>query len=401
MNRGIDIEHMNESGQWEISGKQRMFVYRTNHTRNDDKEVAFVENDSKSPVIVKLALGAAIMSETLIVEMNPMSAMLIKDGAIKYDSFIVKKAAMAYERDTHPSSTKLFGWSSCAEIVGVVSDRTAAIEDSKPIEQTALNIGATVSSDYAWFETDFVLNSAMDNGTLSIGTQKGGAMVLFIDGVFQGEVSNHEHAEADEIFLFGINAIESGNHTLALLSESFGYHNLIGRWGARTTTKVKGITGNVWLTLQGRNQSLVSRDTTWRSSPGLNGGVKGYCREVNASPSTWAHPKWSTAMFNTPAYDPTTHALYLNITKGRGHLWLNSHNLGRFWNVTRGDTDKFSQQYYFLPHDFLDSNGSVNKIVFFDAFGADLSTTNLVLSWLKKADTPTFKDEVDFPLACV
>lgn len=398
VNHGVKVEHLNEDGRWEIGGEQRMFVYRTNHTRKADQEVVFVENDSKTSVIVKLALGITTKEE-LIVEMHPFSAMLIKDSSIRFDSFAVNSAAMSYERKLDPGLIALLGWSSCAEMIGTVKERPSTIIRTKPVEQTALNIGANVSSDYAWFETGFNLKAPIKNGTIFIETQKANALLLFLDGVFQDEVSNHEHDEANLTFAFDIGPLDSGHHVLSLLSESFGYSNLIGRWGAKTTEKVKGITGDVVFSSEGRNRSLVD-GSKWSSSPGLNGAATGYCRDVHGL-SESAHPTWTTTMFNTPSYDASTHALYLNITRGRGHFWLNGHNLGRFWNITRGDTGKYSQQYYFLPPDYLDDNSSVNKLVFFDVFGGDLASTNLVLSWLEESESVAFKDEVDFPLACI
>jgi hypothetical protein len=130
--------------------------------------------------------------------------------------------------------------------------------------------------------------------------------------------------------------------------------------------------------------------------------------------------------------------LFLEITRGRGHLWLNGKDLGRYWNITRGggagdgDGDdmprRHSQQYYFLPHDFLYQNAvTVNEIVLFDATmmgwtenayhdtnddssssavkNSNTSTTTttprLVLSWIEQSNTSTLLDEVDFPSACL
>jgi hypothetical protein len=60
-----------------------------------------------------------------------------------------------------------------------------------------------------------------------------------------------------------------------------------------------------------------------------------------------------------------------------------------------------SQRYYFLPNDYLYKSGRLNELVFFDAFGGDLSEASLVLSWIEATDEPNFMDEVDYPLACI
>jgi beta-galactosidase len=416
LKHSIHVESLNRKGDWEYSGKQRMFVY---HQSTDDshdhskhyktkknKQVVFVENDAKNTTVVRIELGGAD-KEAIIIEMNPFSALLIVDGSIKFDSFVIDSDAMSFERKIEPSSVDLMGWSSCAEPIGASSDDPVTIVQPRPVEQTALNIDAEMYTDYAWYERDFDLEGPLEEESsplLFVESQKGSAIVLFVDGVFQGEAYNRRHAEGNVTFQWRLDSLSGGNHTLTLLSESLGYHNLIGRWGVGTKAKTKGVTGDVILSSSYGNMSLADGSGgEWRSYAGLHGSAKGYCREVKsakASPGS-LRPTWSSVMFNTPAYDPAMEALYLNITSGRGHLWLNGHDLGRFWNITRGETDVYSQQYYFLPHDLLESDGSVNNIVFFDALGSDLSSSKLVLSWLEHTDRPNLQDQVDYPLACI
>jgi beta-galactosidase len=399
LNNATDIEHINNKGEWEISGKQRMFVYRTNYTRKDDEEVIFVENESKESVVVRLPLGAT-KRETLIIEMSPTSAMIIKNGSVKFDSALVSNSAMAYQRKLEPGPVGILSWASCSEPIGALSSKR--VSGSSPVEQTALNIDAGISSDYAWYETHFSVGSSMEDVSIHVGSEKGSAVLVFVDDVFKGEVNDPGHGEGPKTYEFhSIGSLDKGHHKVAILSESLGYNNILGRWGAGTGAKVKGITGDVLLSWEQGNQSLVGGDDIWMSSPGLNGGEAGFCKEIMKWPSPWPRPLWSTAMFNTPAYDPSDQALYLNITLGRGHFWLNGHDLGRFWNITRGESNKYSQQYYFLPFDLLDATGSDNQLVFFDALGSDLSSTTLVLSWLEKTDFPNLQDEVDYPEACI
>jgi hypothetical protein len=122
---------------------------------------------------------------------------------------------------------------------------------------------------------------------------------------------------------------------------------------------------------------------------------------------------WSAAYFDSPRYDPSTQGLYLHITSGRGHLWLNGHDLGRYWNITRsgsgggavGNAAAYSQEYYFLPNDYLyGDSGKLNEIVLFDVFGGDHGQSELVISWIEAAsdDEPSLlMDQADFPDACL
>jgi len=413
LNQAIDVEHRNEAGEWEVSGKQRMFVYQTNRTRRGNREIVFVENESKKSVVVRLEVGIT-RKEVLIVEMSPQSAMLLKDGSIQFDSSAIPSSAMAYERKLQSEVIDMLGWSSCAEAIGASPDESKTFVRSKPVEQTALNIDNGVSSDFSWYETAFEVNETLDTASILVETQKGSAMVLLVDGVFQGDAYNRQHAEGNFTLTFPIGSLGQGHHVLAILSESLGYHNLIGRWGASTKAKTKGITGDVILASEKGNRSLIDGGNRWKSSPGLNGSEKGFCREiVNASKSTlrphgtnatkydYLRPHWSMVMFNTPTYDPKFQALFLKITTGRGHQWLNGHNMGRRWNITRGATDSYSQQYYFIPLDYLESNGSVNRLVLFDALGGDLTSSQLVLSWLETSNSSELLDQVDFFGACL
>lgn len=403
LKRSIDVQQMKTDGDWEYTGKQRMFVYTEEHKVRGKTEVLIVENDSKNSSIVKIPLDHSGQAQAEILHMNPLSAILLVDGVIKFDSFAIDHSAMAHKRIIDLAPVNILGWSSCVELIGASSNDSLTLIRPKPEEQTALNIDARIYSDYAWYETDLYLQDSVSDVHFFVESQIGSALVLLIDDNFVGEAYTQKHGEGNKTFEFYVGHLRHGYHNVAILSESLGYHNLIGRWGAKVSAKVKGITGDVMLTSNGNgNMSLVD-GRTWRSHPGLNGHENSYCRDVKSNGTNdLPRPRWTSAVFNTPEYDPTSHALYLNITNGRGHVWLNGHDLGRFWNITRGDTEKYSQQYYFLPPDFLEVNGSVNTLVFFDALGSNLRlSTTLVCSWLNKTSVPYFKDRVDYPLACI
>jgi hypothetical protein len=76
-------------------------------------------------------------------------------------------------------------------------------------------------------------------------------------------------------------------------------------------------------------------------------------------------------------------------------------DLGRYWNITRGNSSEYSQRFYFLPSDFLRSEGSLNEIVFFDSFGGQHFDLRLVLSSTKTSIYPEMIDEVDYILECI
>ena len=171
--------------------------------------------------------------------------------------------------------------------------------------------------------------------------------------------------------------------------------------------KTKGITGDVWMCLGSTNVSLVDgRD--WESFPGLYGEAitreNGMARESLAkldSVSSVRTATWSSVLFDTPGYDPTFQAFAVTITKGRGHVWLNGRDLGRYWNITREETDKYSQENYFLPNDYLQTDGRLNELIIFDVFGGPRGHVSLQVSWISNSESDTFLDEVDYEGACL
>lgn len=406
------IPFWKDDGTWETGDEQRIFEYRVDE--EGFKHVIFVENDSKDDKIVQVPIGD---NKTMDLIMSPASAIILMDGMVEFDSASIDPRKMAFERKFEEGDAvpMLLDWSSWKETVGAPSGDPMTWTRDYPVEQTEMNVGSRVYSDYAWYETWFnVGDHSIENAILFIETQRASAFVIYIDDENAGAADDHLHKEGPTTLTADIGQIKKGKHKLSFLSESLGYNNLIGRWGGSTHAKPKGITGDVILSYgdHSKNFSLVD-GRGWRSFPGLHAeSVSGSSihrdhLEKDLKP-VWGRPltpTWSSALFDTPRYDPTTQGLFLKITSGRGHLWLNGKDLGRYWNITRSETQNYTQEYYLLPDDYFHTGGRLNDIVLFDAFGEtnrdSESSAKLVLSWIAPADLPNLFDEVDFPLACV
>ena len=309
--------------------------------------------------------------------------------------------------------TSSFNLPSWNEPVGTSSGGHLARTDDHPVEQTKLNVNASILSDYAWYDTDFVADTELKHAFLLVETWQANAFVVYIDGRCVGGADTHQHKEGPVTLNITITgSISSGGHTLSVLSESLGYGNLVGRWGGSTQAKAKGITGIVYLISPQLDQAISLVDgREWRSMGGLHGeraGKVGIFRQelVNNLAQPWdgsaSGGLWSSALFDTPRYDSSTQSLFLQINTGRGHLWLNGIDLGRYWNITRGNTTSdYSQQYYFLPPDLLFMDGKLNELVFFDAFGGTYQGPRLVTSWITQSNEETFEDTVGYPDACL
>jgi hypothetical protein len=340
----------------------------------------------------------------------------------------------------------LDSWYYWPEVIGakIGPDTTVSI---RPLEQTEMTVASREVTDSAWYETAFAVNEDMVNASLAIETTQGCAMSVYVDYRFVGSANHHSHTEGPVVLHVDMGDIALGVHTVAILSETLGYFNLIGRWGASTTAKVKGITGAVNLTgitdYGVFHTNLITGPRSWQSSAGLNGQtnlesvlssirsqpdrllpeVTSFKRTNNdAAPSSSSSSyfgtkpgmtkpaTWAMTTFTTPSYDPTERSLMVDITSGRGRLWLNGHDLGRFWNITQSKTNEsspsseivYSQRYYFLPPDFLFSDDQrPNELLLFNALEGNLSSVNLVLTSIVQGEQGTLKDDIGDLMSCL
>jgi hypothetical protein len=390
------VEVLSPDGSWEIGKEQTMFVYRA--SSGERREVVFVENNMDIDATVRVPVAAAD-TERVVLDMTSKSAILIVDGVVTFDSASIDVSAMSFTRKYTQEPVSLDGWMYWNEPIGVMTNGSAISADL-PVEQTLLSASQNISSDYAWYETSFELVQNLRKAAFRIETQKGNGMIVFVDGVYVGAADNHDHSEgAITLSIACDTPLTKGNHTLAILSVSLGYHNLICRWSGNTGQKTKGITGNVSMSSVQLDEDIGLVDgRRWYSQAGLGNSPR-------IPNDTDPGPTWSSAFFRTPLYDSRTQGLFLELTSGRGHILLNGKDLGRFWNITRGSTNDYSMQYYFFPPDYLttrDAQGILNKIVIFNEFGGNApKVPRLVLSWIEVAETTELPDLVDFHEACI
>lgn len=404
LNKSIPLRHKSTNGEWVPGDDQRYFVYfQSQQGSTEEKEVFFVENDADKKVVVAIPFSRGLYA----FQMEPLSAALFVNRMLMFDSGTVNPRAKSYRRQIRKEAVTLLDWSSWEEPVGARKEDPRTMIATKPIEHTALMMQDGISSDFAWYETTISLMHSLKNATLFIDTQKASVMSVFVDGELVGSANDHHHAEGSITLSISWNELAIGSHSIAVLSESLGYFNLIGRWGASTKAKKKGITGDVRIAgqLLSRNRKVSTEFSEslvdgrqWRSRLGLNRNPSG--RRLQPLQYT-CKCMWHSVLFDTPHLDPNQ-ALLLDISIGRGRIWLNGFDLGRYWNITRGDTQEFSQRYYHLPLDTLYDDGNLNELLIFNA---EISNTagesTLVVSWTEEDETHSMEDEVDFPSACI
>lgn len=395
------VQVLNETGEWVRGKDQLMFEYG-----NDLQKVVFVENNCNDTIVAKVPLdesGITYMRFT----MAPYSSVVIRDGIMEFDSASIDPQQTTFERVfSKGRDSLLLDWVQWQEPLGASPNDPKTVIHEYPEEQTRLNVESHVYSDYAWYETSFFFNHTDEQTKIIIDTQKANGMIVFINESFVGSADDHQHKEGPTTLVIDVGDLAHGEHKLQILSESLGYNNLIGRWGGGTKQKTKGITGDVILSIGNNlNVSLVD-GREWRSFPGLHGESKGIVSRSHlidkkfesAVPSL---PVWWSALFDTPQFEEYFQGLFLKINSGRGHLWLNGRDLGKYWNITKGASYNYSQEYYFLPSDYLYKNGRLNELVIFNALSESHISVELVLSWTTNSDSANMRDGVDFPFACL
>ncbi len=398
------------TGDWEATDRQRMFIYCNCNTTEQGSggTVMFIENDSEETVLALISVPDRNQTITL----QGDSGVVLINGIVVFDSASIDPRATGVRRETTRVPVTLLDWQSFVEPTGADPNLAATKTRLVPIEQTQLMVDSRVSSDYAWYSTLFeVPQSAgvVRNATITIESQRASAMSVYMNQVYVDSRADPHHDEGNTTFTMSVGTLFPSLYSLSILSENFGYGNLIGRFGADTQPKVKGITGMVSLsgvcvTLPCEFK-LIDGKRLWHSFAGLHGereGLFAQHRRAKTIAVVDSHASvWSRALFDTPSYDPNSQSLFVDITRGRGHLWLNGYDLGRYWNITRGETSAYTQRYYFLPQEYLQTSGKLNELTFFDSVGGDHSVTQLVLSELVADNTAKMEDRVAFESACI
>jgi len=418
---GVELEVVADvSGSWgappEGTGPVLGFIY--------GPALAFAENQGGAAVLARLPDGTEVA-------LGPKAAAIVRSGVVVFTSSDVSDAALSYRRADVDltAGCGLAVEGSWAEPVGAPASDPATVVGDAPLEQSLLT--RSVVTDFAWYEVDFEVGAGSSEVfEVVVGTQKSDAWLAFVDGAFMDAADDHEHQEGSVNATLRLGSLSPGTHTLSLLSESLGYHNLVGRWGVGTGPKTKGITSAVTLrravasvagpagnaSSAGGAVALVD-GRPWRMRADLAGKDSGRAR---TSPSTStitggasiaggggdrAPGMWTALSFTTPALGPGEALMLDGAALGRGRLWLNGHDLGRFWNITRSGSSAPgvpTQRHYHLPPDFCaQPSGSRNDLLLFDALGGDPAALRLLSSALVATDAPALVDAVDDPAGCL
>ena len=223
-----------------------------------------------------------------------------------------------------------------------------------PLEQTLFtmclapdptDLGArSKRSTYAYYET--TVDPASELTKLSIGTNQATTMFAFVDGVLAAHADELSHSNGKAVTLeldlakgarkgaskgtgSTADTTTATATTLTILSEEMGYAN----YGFKHQL-VKGISGSVML------GKVDITDAGWKMRGGLAGEHLAVFTAAGAAKVKWspATPDgsaatWYKTSFTTPAAVASGAAkLLINATGlNRGRLWVNGHDVGRYF----------------------------------------------------------------------
>lgn len=326
------------------------FIYR-----NESHGVVFIENESSSTTKACVTFN----SQEYFLPANSSSMIDLSSGLEVFNSGKVNSTNLPTQRvyNTLIDNFNWFVWEDGAESF------PGAFYSTEPLEQ--LNVTKD-ETDYLFYQTT-VQAQTVGPLELSIRTSNAMSFLAFLDGEFQSTDYNARHGGGSNTHLtMPLDFSDTDPHRLTILSVSLGVHN----WFMPTPAPVfvKGILTPVTL----GSQDITDRQ--WLHRPKLNGEIQQVYSPAGVRNVSWSRSwqeyinqslAWFRFTFSKPSV-PDDHSLLLDLQgMGRGHIYLNGKDLGRFWLVQVNGV--FVQRYYFIPPDLLLSD---NLLVLLEELGA-------------------------------
>jgi len=347
----------NQTQKFENGTQQYAFRYGSG-----DFSVTFLENEGSSWVLV--------LFEDEQFDLAPASIIVLDSSKqVVWSSFKVPAAPTERVYVSHPIAT---AWKSWTE--PLTPNDVPYWAGDFPFEQ--LNVTKDLT-EYLFYSTSFTAKTAGSNALVVLSTKSNG-MVAFVDGAFQIAQDDHSHADGTNVLNMNLQ-LTPGPHSLTLLSSSLGIDNGMG---VASGGKQKGIVGPVLV------GDLNITNSAWIMRPFLVGELKEIFTPEGASNVNWTNAvpsipiTWFQTEFATPTAPADRYSVLLNATgMGRGHFYVNGHNLGRYWLIDGGTAP--SQSLYNMPIDYLAPAGHKNLLTLFEELGGSPSALSVVTSYMR------------------
>ena len=369
---GVPLQWRRHAGDpWSNGTQQVAFVYGS---------TVFVE--SSGPDLVQVLYNGTVW------QLSAQSILIVRNGAMEWNSSHVLPALVhRVNKPVWSHSADWQVWSEAPYSVLSAADDGAipAFRFAQPIEQLNLTRDMT---DYCWYTTSPVVQSAQNNATLRIQSGTGQSFLVFLDGEYKGTCYYPTHnwpftAHWDCVVQLG--AVQTGKHQLSLLSVSLGIENGMDPEEIPYENHYKGVRtrGTVM---------LGSQDVTdggWTLRPFLTGqwlelwSSAGHgsvlwssqWKAARGRPLTW----YRTTFPRVPLPSTGLYAVLLDLTgMGRGHAFVNGHDIGHYWLIEGGDSGYPTQSLYHVPQDWLVDGD--NSLTLIEELGGDPTAVQVLIS---------------------
>lgn len=368
------LEYYNEAQRrWVLGTQQIAYVYERNASG-----IAFLENQAPDATLRVRFNGV----EYLI---PPASSTLVDIASSDelYNTVNIMPSAM--RRATDVLADEPLQWRVWSEpVLSAETTRFPTIRGEGPYEMLNITQGLT---EYMYYSRNITLDSALSAATLTISTTSSNAFIVLLDGKPVAAIDNHSIVNMKQNLSVTL-SVPRGTHELSLLCESLGISNAIG---ACSAPHKKGILG---LSLGGMD---LTKGAPWLMRPALAGEALRVFTDAGSRRVAWSDDwraavhrplTWIQTTFVRPSL-PANHALLLNATGlGRGHLYVNGHDAGRYWLILRNDGSGIpTQSVYHIPHAWLRDGDNLLTVI--EVLGAtDPSRARLVFSHMVPGPEP-------------
>lgn len=339
----------NSTGKFVNATQQAAYVYQSG-----GHGLAFLENAAKE--------AAVVMYNGASYSLPPSSSSLIDLSSLKelYNTGRVDSGGLPTKWVFNPLVGG-FQWRAWQEDV---SKLNRSLPSNTPLEQLSVTEDET---DYLFYQTS-IAAVVEGNSTLSLQSTTAIAFIAFVDGKPAASTYNSAHGYDNYTAKLALSLSDTSPHQLTIASVSLGIPN---HFRADQGLARKGLTGSV---------TLGSQDLTegaWLQRAKLEGEIKQVFTTEGAGAVTW-DPDWKSYLNRPLVWFQTTFpwshsdapALISMEGAGRGHIYINGNDLGRYWLV---EVDGVTvQRYYFIPPDWLQAS---NMLTIVEDLGAtDLTT---------------------------
>ncbi|KAJ0969499.1 hypothetical protein J5N97_022376 [Dioscorea zingiberensis] len=312
---------------------------------------AFLVNNDTNQATVKFQNAEYLLPKKSISILPDCKTAVFNTATVKAQSGVRSSTVVKHLNQAQ-------NWGAFAD--GVSNIGNASFTQPSLLEQLNITKDAT---DYLWYTVSYDYATVDDQLILQVNSS---AHVLhaFVNNEFIG--SQHgSHNSPGVIFEKSI-TLKNGNNDISLLSVMVGSPDS----GAYLERRVLGLQE---VKIQGKKSVRDLSNQVWGYKVGLQGEkMKIYSKEGSEkvewkSINTYAHQHliWYKTTFDAPSgRDPVV----LNLgSMGKGEVWINGENIGRYWISFQTPNGHPSQTLYHIPRSFLKPSG--NLLVLFEEEG--------------------------------